>query len=388
MRLAIIGFGSRISHVFANLKAVAGDRLQLVGWADVDAKPPGLTRVPEAGRGFTDHREMLATLRPDAVMIGSPNHLHLTHIRDALEAGAKVFSEKPVVITPEESWEAAHLLAKYGQERFLVGLVLRSSPLFRKALATVRSGRIGKPVSMEANELLSPEHGGFIARDWRRHRAYSGSHLLEKCCHDIDLHQALLGGRIVRAASFGGRSVFVPENQTMKTGERYGTWSARWGTDPGGNPFTAESDIVDHQVFVAEVEGGARLSFHCNNHVPFGQRRWVLCGVKGAWESDFDNGRIRIQEAFGTAEVIEPPANGGGHYGADTAMAQDLYDAWFKGTAFPVPTRAAIEAGLAAMGIDQAQRTGTVFDLTPWWAKLDAILGKPEAATKSTSATA
>ena len=38
------------------------------------------------------------------------------------------------------------------------------------------------------------------------------------------------------------------------------------------------------------------------------------------------------------------------------------------------PTKAAIEAGLAAMGIDEAQRTGQVFDLSPWWAKLDKVL--------------
>lgn len=377
MKVAIIGFGSRISEVARNLDKAAVGRITWVGWADPSATPGGLRNLPQAGRGFADHRELLRELKPEAVMIGSPNHLHLEHIRDALEAGCRVFSEKPVVITPEQSWEAAELLAKHGQERFLVGLVLRSAPLFRTALAAIRSGRLGKPVSMEANELLSPEHGGFIARDWRRHRAYSGSHLLEKCCHDLDLLQALLGGRVLKAASFGGRAVFVPEHADWAVDGRYGQWRGGWeGTD---NPFTAESDILDHQTCMAEMEGGAKLTFHCNNHVPWHQRRWLLCGTRGAWESDLATGRTKVQVAYGAAEESTPNSDGG-HYGADEAMAKDLAATWFDGAEFPVPTSAAIEAGLAAMGFDQAQREGRIVDLAPWWTKLDGILGKRIAA--------
>ena len=47
-------------------------------------------------------------------MIGSPNHLHLDHIRLGLEAGLKVFSEKPIVATIEQSYALARLLAVHG----------------------------------------------------------------------------------------------------------------------------------------------------------------------------------------------------------------------------------------------------------------------------------
>lgn len=388
MKIAIIGFGGRISGVYHNLSARAGTRQNLVGWADPMPHPPGLAQVPEAGQGFRDHREMLRELKPDAVMIGSPNHLHLEHIRDSLATGAKVFSEKPVVVSVEDSWAAAELLKQYGQERFLVGLVLRSSPLFREAMREVASGRLGRAVSMEANEHLHPEHGGYIARDWRRKREYSGSHILEKCCHDIDLLQAMLGGRIQRVASFGGRSIFTPVNAGLVKDGRYKQWKTGWAESSTDDPFTADSDIVDHQIFSAEMETGAKLTFHCNNHNPWSQRRWLWCGTQGAWESDFTTGRWRVQQAYGEPEIHELSAAGGGHGGADEAMADDLVATWFEGKPFPVPTKAAIEAGLAAMGIDLAQREGRIVDLSPWWAQLDALLGaSPAAAAHAPAAT-
>ena len=379
MKVAIIGLGERIATVFLNLKAVAGDKISLVGWADPVEQPYGLQRFTEAGQAFTDHREMLRVLKPDAVMIGSPNHLHLEHIADSLAAGCRVFSEKPVVITPEQSWVAAELLRTYGQDRFIVGLVLRCSRVFRSAMAHVQSGELGKQVSMEANEHLHPEHGGFITRNWRRHDKYSGGHLLEKCCHDIDLLQAILGGRVLKAASFGGRSIFTPANAAQATTDsRYRTWRGGWeGTNE--SPFTVDGDVLDHQVFIAEMEGGARLTFHANNHST-SQRRWRLCGTKGVWDSDFATGHTRTQDAFGEAVEVVPSTAGGGHYGSDEAMAKDLAATWLEGKPFPVPTRAAIEAGLAAMGIDQARREGRIFDLAPWWQKLDAILGSQRAA--------
>jgi len=95
---------------------------------------------------------------------------------------------------------------------------------------------------MEANEILPPEHGGFLMRTWRRYRRYSGSHLLEKCCHDLDWHQALLGSRMVKAASFGGRGIFIPEHQTeMETidadGSKHYQHSGRLKAQPVSIPI-------------------------------------------------------------------------------------------------------------------------------------------------------
>ena len=50
-------------------------------------------------------------------------------------------------------------------------------------------------------------------RDWRRLEKYSGGFMLEKCCHDIDLYNGIVGDRPSRVVSFGGRNNFIPSEE-------------------------------------------------------------------------------------------------------------------------------------------------------------------------------
>lgn len=372
MRAAIIGLGGRITGVWSNLSKAAAGRISLVGYAD-PGPPIGLPTLQrngvDAGRAFTDHREMLRTLKPDAVLIGSPNHLHLQHLSDALDAGCRVFCEKPVVISPEDTWAAASLIAKHGADRVQIGLVLRSSPFFR----TVHSllPRLGKLVSLEANEHLAPHHGAFIMRDWRRKRAWSGSHILEKCCHDLDLLQAV-AGRIVRTASFGSRAVFTKENAARDDAKDMRSWGKGWNAVDSS--FDNDGDIIDNQVAICETEKGVRLTFHTNTHAGLPQRRWLAIGLDGAVEGDFGRNEINLRPSYGEMETFRQGGEGAGHYGADEAMGRDLAACWLDGKAFPVPAKAALEAGLAGMAIDAAQRENRIVDSSGWLRQLDSIL--------------
>ena len=375
LTVAIIGLGSRISGVWKNLHAAARGRIRLVGYAD--PKPTvGLKELAaaglDAGQAFSDHEAMLTALKPDAVMIGSPNHLHREHIRAALAAGCRVFTEKPVTISPEDTWAVAELVAAAGPDRVQVGLVLRSSPFFRAVTAHVKD--IGRIVSMEANEHLGPAHGGFLMRDWRRKRQWSGSHILEKCCHDIDLIQAICG-RTARAASFGGRGIFTPDNKHLDRAIYHeGFWR---GWSDNDQVFDSDADIVDHQVAILETERNVRITFHVNNHAATGSRSWLIFGVEGQVSGDFGRPALNVQRVHAAAQTVDlrkPGAGTAAHYGADEAMGEDLAACWLDGAAFPVPAKAALEAGLACMAIDQAQRTGTVVDAGPWMRKLDGIL--------------
>lgn len=379
--IAVIGLGNRIAGVVHHLFQAAQGRLRMIGWAD--PSPVGIGSLQghgiEPGAGYEDAWKMLTELKPDAVLIGSPNHLHLEHIRLALEAGCTVFSEKPVVISNEETLELARLLAKYGMDRLHVGLVLRSSPQFRVVQDLVRVGRIGSLISFEANEHLGPEHGGFLMRDWRRYRRYAGSYLLEKCCHDFDLYNALVGQRAVRVASFGGRDIFRPVHAALMEGAgmapgvpRYHQWGVGW--EGVSEVFGTDADTVDNQVALVEYEGGARLSFHSNAHCAQLQRRWLLIGTHGSIESDLTTHQIRYQSVFGASEVIPIHAASGSHYGADEQMGKDLAVTLLDGRPFPVSARASLEAGLLCMAIDLAQREGRVVDLVPWWEALDGAL--------------
>ncbi len=87
--------------------------------------------------------------------------MHLDHIRIGLEAGCTIFSEKPIVVSIEESLELARLLNKHGHERLLVGLVLRYSPLYRDLRAAQAEGKLGDVVSIEASEIFLPTMAPF-----------------------------------------------------------------------------------------------------------------------------------------------------------------------------------------------------------------------------------
>jgi len=383
LTIAVAGLGQRISTVIRHLVAAA-PHVRVAGYCD--PAPVGLRALEkrgiETGAAHESVAAMLAAVKPDLLMVGSPNHLHLDHIKAGLEAGVRVFSEKPVVRSVDETWELARLLRAHGEASVIVGLVLRSSPLVaavRKRLAHENFGRL---VSFEGNEHLHPEHGAFLMRDWRRHAAHAGSFLLDKCCHDFDLYRLFAGALPARVASFGGRTIFTPENAGLaerrhKDGaQAYSLWRAGWN---GGNDvFASDADVADNQVALVEYENGVRLAFHANTHAGILQRRWYFAGTGGAMEADLVTNRLTFRDALGADDPQTEDMELGpeAHYGSDPAMGRDLAAHLLEGAPFPVQVQDAMIAGLTVMAVDRAMREGTVVDCRALWARLEREMGR------------
>ena len=87
---------------------------------------------------------MLSNEKLDLLMIGSPNHLHLDHIKIGLNAGIKIFAEKPIVVNEAQSFELAKLLGEFGQDQVLVGLVLRYSQHARSVRNLIDKNILGR----------------------------------------------------------------------------------------------------------------------------------------------------------------------------------------------------------------------------------------------------
>ena len=380
--IAVAGLGRRIATVIRHLTAAARN-MRIV--AHADPEPAGRSMLEKrgigTGRAYGDVAAMLRETEPDLLMVGSPNHLHLGHIKAGLEAGVRVFTEKPVVRTEDETWVLARLLREHGQNSVLVGLVLRSAPLVA-AVSKALQEKLGKLVSFEGNEHLHPEHGAFLMRDWRRHEMHGGSFLLDKCCHDFDLYRHFAGALPSRVASFGGRSIFTPENEALADRRHEGGRGAytlwRGGWNAGQSTFRSDADVADNQVALIEYENGVRLSFHANSHAGILQRRWYFAGLNGALEADLVTSRLTFRDAMGThpPEVEEFPASVEGHYGSDEQMGRDLAAHLLDGTPFPVRVHDAMVAGLTVMAVDRAMREGTIVDCRSLWARLDRELGR------------
>jgi predicted dehydrogenase len=375
-RVAMIGLGHRLTSVALHLRQ-ALPSIEFAGY--VDPHPAGLARLQAAAIDpprYADPFTMLRKLVPDAVMIGSPNHLHLEHIRLALEhTQAHVLCEKPVVRTEYESFALAQALAELPADRLIVGLVLRSLPVVKEALRLIRCNTLGTVTSLDAHEHLHPEHGGFLRRDWRRYRAYAGSYLLDKCCHDIDLMNAVTGSRPLRIASFAGTRIFTSAHGELDDGHRYRRWRTGWeGTD---RVFDSDADTADVQAVMMAYENGAVGTFHSNTHLNPARRGWMVAGTTAAMDVDLQAAQLRLLPAFTPDDAaLKTFATGSAHdhHGADPAMAQDLVATWIDGAQFPVSVREALVAGLVVMAADRAADTGAIVDLTETWERLDTLL--------------
>lgn len=379
MKIGIIGLGARVGYL-ARIAVQQVPGARLVGY--VDPTPYGLPVLTEAGidagPAYDTPEALLKAEKLDLLMIGSPNHMHLDHIRIGLEAGSKVFTEKPVVTTEEDTYALLELLKQSGgADSVMIGLVLRYAPLYRDLVQSYRSGALGKITSIEASEHIAPYHGAFFMRDWRRRSGYSGGFILEKCCHDIDLYQGLVGNRPVRVASFGGRKTFVPENMPSKAGindlDVYFRKPGGWESD--NRVWDGDGDIIDYQTALVEYSGGENLCFHTNLNVPDEYRHFTVIGTHGMAEGDFVRNFYRVHDAR-TGERLSDKryetSGGSQHYGADEQMVADLFAHLTDGVPLPVSIVDGLVAGLTAIKIDEARASRQVIDLTETWRQFDS----------------
>jgi predicted dehydrogenase len=381
-RIGVIGLGQRIAHVLGAMKEV-GWSINLAGY--VDHAPVGAPILKDfdiaMGKSYADPQKLLKDGPFDLVMIGSPNHLHYEHLLAAFAAGYPIFAEKPIVRTEDETFALAHHLADTKTPPLFIGLVMRSMPIVRETIARVDSGALGEIVSMDATEHLPPEHGGYLARNWRRKQEWGGSFYLDKVCHDFDIFGRLAGTRPSRVASFGGRRIFHADRtnveRTYSDGSpAYAMRDAGWA---GANDaFHSDMDVTDHQTALVEYGNGMQLSFHSNSHVSLGERRWYIAGTEGTLLADLVRNKLMVRRAMSKEKPERfdyANRTDDNHNGADQAMARDLMATLENGKPFPVTPHDSMEAGLTVMAIDRAMAQGQVIDCAPMWADYDAARG-------------
>jgi predicted dehydrogenase len=380
MKLGVIGLGQRMAAVISAMKAAGGD-VEVAGYAD--PAPVGLERLKDdgiaVGEIYKSAEELLTGGAHDLVMIGSPNHLHAEHLMLALYGRAPVFAEKPVVRTENESYALAQRLSSEETPPLFVGLVLRSAPITHEILSIVREGHLGQIVSIDATEHLPPEHGAYLARNWRRKREWGGSFLLDKVCHDFDILGEIAGARPQRIVSFGGRGIFRPDREPLK--REYSDGSAAFENWPGGwsasdDAFASDMDVTDHQTALIEYVNGVQLALHANTCSALRERRWYVSGTEGTLIADIDRNTVMWRRHLERTAPFRRqfPISEQDHNGADVAMARDLIAALKDENEFPVTPFQAIEAGLTVMAIDKAQAMGQVIDCTAIWDTLDTAM--------------
>lgn len=369
--LAVIGAGARARVLVTHLLKIGDGNVRVRTVYDPDRSVADRARVQWHSPGAEicpDYASAIRATGVDWVLVFSPNAHHCEQVVAGFEAGKHVFAEKPLATTIDDC-ERIYRAHQASGLRFATGFVLRYSPICRKVKALLDTGRFGALVGIEANEYLKPVHGGYIMRNWRRLQSVSGSHILEKCCHDLDLANWFAGSLPRRAASFGGNNIFVPENQPLM--EKYGRETFCAWDDPHAaeSPFTSDKDVFDSQVGILEYRNGVRATFQTTlcNAIP--ERRILLSCIEGTIVAALSERRIRTrcigEEA--TTEYTFPPAP---HNGGDQIIMRELYDTMVQGTPPCCAGEEGLESSVTAIALDVAAREDRIVDLEPTWRKL------------------
>ena len=125
----------------------------------------------------------------DAVVIVTPNHLHLAAARAFLEAGIDVICDKPMTGTLADARELARIVERTGRV-FVLTHNYTGYPMARQARAVVAAGELGaiRMVNVEYPQdwLATPlEAAGQKQAEWRMDPARSGP---GGCVADIGTH--------------------------------------------------------------------------------------------------------------------------------------------------------------------------------------------------------
>jgi predicted dehydrogenase len=250
LRVGLIGVGGVCAGVhYPGLTRIPG--VEIAGICEVDAELLA-RRQREWGveAGYRDSREFLREVRPDAVVIATPNVTHKALILQALEAGCHVISEKPLGMNFPETVEI-YQAAKGSGRRHMTAFTYRFVPAMRYLRHLVRSGELGQIRHARFQRLQDWGEG---AIGWRQYKDMAGSgELGDMGIHRVDFAEDLLGP--ITALCSAARQV-VPRDRTRD------------------GQACRPQDVEDWVAWIAEFGGGSTGVFEmgklCKGYGPRG----------------------------------------------------------------------------------------------------------------------
>lgn len=237
--------------------------------------------IPYAG---TDWQQALIDCKPDVVSIATPGGAHELAIKQAIEFGCHVFSDKPLTTTGESA-KKLYELAKEKNVKTAFAASFRYMPDVIHAKQLLAQGLIGEPLEVECISHFNLERN--IPFGWSHRKEDGGGRLNNNFTHKLSIVTSIIGDEILsimgevrddlgRAPivegvhNFKNRRDFIPKNidePSLKWGESNVEWT-----------YTVlaqlASPIAAKPVSVLFKHGGLHPRFH-EDHI-------VIYGSKGA----------------------------------------------------------------------------------------------------------
>jgi predicted dehydrogenase len=150
LNVGVIGLGAIGQK---HCQAIADIReAQLVAVADINEKVLTKTAERNQAEPYVDFRDLLAHDGLEAVVVATPDDLHLEPCVLAAQSGKHVLVEKPIATTEDDALAIVNAAETAGV-KLMVGFTLRFIPHYIKVKQAVADGKLGQLISIFARRL-------------------------------------------------------------------------------------------------------------------------------------------------------------------------------------------------------------------------------------------
>jgi UDP-N-acetyl-2-amino-2-deoxyglucuronate dehydrogenase len=201
---AVIGCGDVSAVHLQAIENLPG--IDLAGVCDIDPARATATAGRYGVPAFSDHRQLLESVRPEVVHVCTPHHQHVPVAIDCLDFGAAVLVEKPVAHTVAEAERLIRAARAHPGVKVGICLQNRYNATSQAARRLIESGELGRILGGSATVLWHRDRAYYANRPWRgRLRDSGGGVLINQAIHTLDLMEWLLGD-VVQLRGHSGRN--------------------------------------------------------------------------------------------------------------------------------------------------------------------------------------
>jgi predicted dehydrogenase len=240
---------------------------------------------------FADETEMLDRIKPEAVIIATPNVFHERQGLLCCERGIHFLVEKPVTATLDEADRLARVVAQSGVKT-LVGHHRRYLAVVQEAKRIIAGGELGDLVAASV-VWATRKPDDYFNTKWRTQPG--GGPLLINAIHEIDMMRYLCGEvRAVSGVTSNAIRGFAVEDSAAALFEfESGCLGTLVCTDAGFSPWTIEQGSLENPRFPYSGQSTYRLAGTRGSLELPVLRRWRASGEIG-WDQPIQDEAIAL----------------------------------------------------------------------------------------------